>query len=97
MGRHCFRDVISTDESDESESSSGSGRAWAGATDCESWESCRKLGVLKRIVCAYVVSLGSDPQITHSPAWIMDHVSWTYGCYHQLLTIQRSLLTSRRI
>src|SRR6266481_3123587 len=54
-------------------------------------------GMLKRIVCAYVVSLGSEPRITHSPARITDHVSRTYGRYHQLLTIRHSLLTSRRI
>ena len=57
-------------------------------------------GMLKHIVCAYVVSLRSEPWIRstdHTPARIMDHVSRTYGRYHQLLTIQRSLLTSRRI
>ncbi len=42
-------------------------------------------------------SLRSDPRITHSPAQITDHVSQTYGHYHQLLTIRCSLLTSRRI
>src|SRR6266478_4309823 len=54
-------------------------------------------GMLKHIICAYVVSLGSEPQIMHSLAQITDHVSWTYGHYHQLLTIRCSLLTSRRI
>src|SRR6266436_1946228 len=53
--------------------------------------------LLKRVVCAYVVSLGSDPRITHSPARITDHISQMYGRYHQLLTIRHSLLTSHRI
>src|SRR6266478_5114283 len=39
-------------------------------------------GMLKRVVCVYVVSLGSEPRITHSPAQITDHVSQMYGRYH---------------
>src|SRR6266478_9909855 len=54
-------------------------------------------GMLKCVVCTYVVSLGSEPRITHSPAQITDHVSQMYGRYHQLLTIRCSLLTSCRI
>src|SRR6266436_1702550 len=41
-------------------------------------------GMLKRVVCVYVVSLGSEPRITHIPAQITDHVTQMYGRYHQL-------------